>query len=63
MGFALLSPITFLTLLSSSPTITATGLELCQTDADIFKSFTKDSEKLQRVIKLFNKCRAKDDID
>lgn len=58
--FALLHPITFLVLLSSRPTVTATGLELSPTDAEIFRSFDKDSENLQQVIKLFNKRSQKD---
>ena len=54
--FALLSSISFLCLLSSTPNTTAVGIELAQEDAERFKTLLAGKETFKEAMRLFRKC-------
>jgi hypothetical protein len=53
---ALLSSITFLCLLSSTPNTTAVGIELAQEDAECFKILSAGEQNFKEAMCLSRKC-------
>lgn len=53
--FGHIPPIAFLCLLSATPKVSPTGLELAQQDSDRFKSFSRELKKFNEAMILFRK--------
>jgi len=52
---ALLTPISFICLLSSAPKVNPAGIEVAQEDAERFKLFNSNVSKVTLAVKLFRK--------